>query len=195
MSKTRPRPKKRQPSAGGSKSRGADGGAAQRAAELLDRLLPETDLPSGTNYSDRQLKRQAVQEIRGTQRRAVEIFDRIEASLDEEKGRGESAADEERRKRRESDEEGQRNGELRENLRLAVEIEERMTERRDKSRERNLLMLLTAFSVVATIALAFIAALRGEPPYFGGSAIGFLLSGGGVYVLRHMFRDAREWST
>jgi len=188
VSAARSRAKKGRSASPGPKPRsGEKGGAAQRAAELLERLLPQTELPSGTNYSDRQLKRQTVHEILGTQRRATEVFERIEAELDsEERKTGEQGGvdDEEQQRRLDAEDETRRSEEARQDLRLAVELEERLTENRDRSRERNLVMLLTTLSVLATIVLAFIGALHDRPPFLGGSAIGFLLSGGGVYALR-----------
>ena len=195
MSKTRARSKKGDIHVSRSGSTGAEAdSAARRATEFLDSLLPETDKPSGTNFSDRQLKRATLHDVRNTQKRAVAVFDGIEKTLEadsENRDRWE-AQDEHLTKQRESDERARENHEVRENIRLALEIGERQTASRDTSRERHLFMALTTISVFATIALALISTLNAEPLLYGGSLLGFLLSGGGVYRLRALTSQSSD---
>jgi len=53
-------------------------------------------------------------------------------------------------------------------------------------------MALTTISVFATIALALISTLNAEPLLYGGSLLGFLLSGGGVYRLRALTSQSSD---
>lgn len=175
---------------GGARTRSKQENApAKRAERFIDMLLPESEYPSGTNYSDRQKKLSALQEFRLANNRAVGVFDRIEKVLDSEEEVHEqqlSALAEGDRRGRDLDEMVLENDEARANIRLALEIGERERESRDTSRVRHLFMFLTAASVLATIGLAYVSALRGEPLYNGGSIIGALLSVGGVFTLRFL---------
>lgn len=92
----------------------------------------------------------------------------------------EEALEEERRERqRLADSE-----ERRKDLRLVVEVEERITACRDRSRRENVLLATTVVCVLATVALLFITALSGEVVILSGSAFTALLSVGGGYMLR-----------
>ncbi|HEX3239302.1 MAG TPA: hypothetical protein VHR18_04095 [Solirubrobacterales bacterium] len=160
---------------------------AKRAERFIDVLLPESEHPSGTNYSDRQKKLSALQEFRATNDRAVTIFARIDKLLDaeeEELEQRQIVVAEDGRRRRDLDEMLLENDDARTSIQLALEIGERELQSRDTSRMRHLFMFLTAISVLATIGLAYLGALRGEPLYNGGSIIGALLSVGGVFTLR-----------
>lgn len=74
--------------------------------------------------------------------------------------------------------------ERREDVRLIVEVEERITACRDRSRRENVLLATTVVCVLATVALLFIAALSGEVVLLSGSMFSGLLSAGGGYMLR-----------
>lgn len=195
MAKSRTQLKKVTAPAGPAKSVRGTGSSTARAARFFDLLLPETELPSGTNYSDRQAKRTALQDFRRTLTRAEGTFERIDEALDAEEADRErrlEADDAGARDRRELDLWVRENEEARTNLRLTLEIGERLLVSRDTSRVRTLFMVLTAISVLATIGLAYLGALRGEPLYDGGSIVGALLSAGGIFTLRFLTSSGRR---
>jgi hypothetical protein len=166
---------------------GPEGSPAKRAAELLDRLLPEDDEQSGTSFSDRQLRRTIAHKMDQAYSRTVETFETIEEAVKAERAENDRQMWEDVTKRRESDEHVRLREENREDIRLVVEVEERRTEMRDKSRARNLLMVLTAICVCAAVTLAFMTVHGGKPWYLGSSAFSGLLSAGGLfYLLRSM---------
>lgn len=92
----------------------------------------------------------------------------------------EEALEEERRERQRLAESEER----RKDVRLMVEVEERMTACRDRSRRENVLLAATVVCVLATVALLFITALSGEVVILSGSVFSALLSVGGGYMLR-----------
>jgi hypothetical protein len=68
--------------------------------------------------------------------------------------------------------EKQRGEERRKDIRLAQEL-----------LERNRFLLLTTLGFAATLALIALSMVTGQPLAYAGSAIGLLLSGGGLYRL------------
>jgi hypothetical protein len=152
----------------------------------LDRLLPEGDEQSGTDFSDRQLRRTIAHKMDQAYGRTVQTFETIEEAVKAERAENDRQMWEDVIKRRESDEHVRLREENREDIRLVVEVEERRTEMRDKSRARNLLMVLTAICVCASVALAFMTVQAEEPWYLGGSAFSGLLSVVLFYLLRSM---------
>lgn len=173
MSRATPRSTKGSGDGGGSGRKGAGRGgrAPKRAAEWLERLLPESDEQSGTNDADRKLRRKVGFKMDEAFDRAIGAFDAIERSLDEDAEDRDQYDREWHIVEREED---------RKDIRLGLQVEDAQT----SVRERNVLMFLTAVSVVAAIALAFVSVVQREPWFIGGSLISGLLSGGGVYVLR-----------
>jgi hypothetical protein len=189
MSKARARPKKSGPEpdrAGGQGGhqtvRTESSDAPKRAAEWFERLLPEQEREAANNFSDRQLKRKAVHNANEVFGRAVGAFDAIERAIeDDDTALVQQRADiADRVERRQSDEVAREREEIRKDIRVVVEVEER----RRSMRQRDVLLALTVVSVLATIAIAFVTVKHREPWFLGGSLVTSLLSGGGIYLLR-----------
>lgn len=156
------------------------GGAPKRAAEFLDRLLPDTDEQSGTAYADRKTRLKTAHKMDYTFDRAVKTFDRIEEELDKNEETVEQREWNDRDRRRRSDEEARCAGEVRKDIRLVVEVEER----RRALRHKDVLLGLTAVTTLAAVALAYLAVSHNRIEYAGVSAFSTLLSGVEVYVMR-----------
>lgn len=157
-------------------------GAPKRAAEFLERLLPETDEQSGTAFADRQTRRQTAHKMGITFDRAIQAFDRLEESLDKEE-EGEDFKRrrwDDRRSRRESDESARERAETRADIRQGVWVEERQR----AMRQRDVLLALSVVTTLAAIALAYLAVKHSQIEYVGAAMFSTVLSGVEVLFMR-----------
>lgn len=154
--------------------------APKRAAELLDRLLPDTDEQSGTAAADRKTRLAAAHKVGEAHLRATEAFDRIEEELDKDEQSAEQWEWEDRGRRRESDERSRERAEARADVRQEVWREERQR----TMRHRDWLLVLTFVTTLAAIALAYLAVKHDQIEFIGAAGFSALLSGIEIYVMR-----------
>jgi hypothetical protein len=155
-------------------------GAPKRAAEILERLLPDTDEQSGTAAADRKTRLATAHKVGEAHVRATEVFDRIEEELDKEEQSAEQWEWEDRGRRRESDERSRERAEARADIRQQVWKEERQR----AMRHQDWLLVLTIVTTLAAIALAYLAVKHDQIEFIGAAGFSALLSGIEVYVLR-----------
>lgn len=146
---------------------------AKRVSDALEAILQQSK-PGEVSKTENALRVRAVRNFDRANRRALGLIDSAEEALQEER--------QERQRLAESEE-------LRKDARLVVEVEERITACRDRSRRENVLLATTVVCVLATVALLFITALSGEVVILSGSVCSALLSVGGGYMLRVMGED------
>lgn len=146
--------------------------APKKAAEFLERLLPETDEQSGEAFADRQTRRKTAHKMDRTFDRAIQTFDRIEKELDKEEESVEQREWDDRDERRRSDERSREREEDRKDRRLDLEAEER----RKAMTHKDVFLVLTVVTTVAAIVLAYMTAEAGRFGYTGVSVLGAILS-------------------
>jgi hypothetical protein len=172
---------------------GEEDDAGARLTRELELLFPGVEVPEELSPRDRKFwivyRQAAMQGHRGVANLANSAIESLGKGVDADivdrnKRRDAELADlRERRQAELKDRDRRRKGEEeRADKRLDQEIGERKTESRDRSRERNLFMLLTALSVVGTIVLVAISPIPAQPSFSSG--MGLVLSAGGVYRLR-----------
>lgn len=167
----------RRKSGGGRPSKKSSG--AQRAANFFGHLMPDTGEQSAEAYADRQTRRRVTHKAEDLFDRVAGAVSRAEAALEEEEAANAQQVWADRRSRRESDEEARRRGETRADIRQVVWAEER----RREMRQRDFLLLLTAVTTLAAIALAYLAVKHSQIEYFGASMFTTAFSGL-VFVIR-----------
>lgn len=166
-------------------------GAPKRAAEFLERLLPDSDEQSGTAFADRKTKLQTARKMGVAYDRATKVFDRIEEELDKEEESIEQREWDDRDKRRESDQSARERAEIRADRRQQVWVEER----RKAMRHRDWLLVLTAVTTLAAIGLAYLAVKYNQVEFVGASMFSTALSGVQVYVMRWLQGPREEEAT
>jgi len=163
------------------------GNAPKRAAEFLERLLPDSDEQSGTAAADRKTRRATAHKMGVAYARATKLFDRIEEELDKDEQSAEEWEWEDRGKRRESDERSRERAEARADIRQEVWVEER----HKAMRHQDWLLALTVVTTLAAIVLVYLAIEHNQIELIGASIFSTLLSGAEVYVMRWI-RGPRE---
>jgi hypothetical protein len=154
--------------------------APKRAAEFLERLLPDTDEQSGTAAADRKTRLATAHKVGKAHVRATEVFDRIEEELDKDEQSAEQWEWEDRGRRRESDERSRERAEARADMRQEVWREERQR----AMRHQDWLLVLTIVTTLAAISLAYLAVKHDQIEFIGAAGFSALLSGIEVYVMR-----------
>jgi hypothetical protein len=165
-------------------------GAPKRAAEFLERLLPESEEQSGTAFADRKTRRQTAHKMGVAFDHATQVFGRIEEELDKDEESVEQLEWADRGKRRESDERARERGEDRADMRQVVWVEER----RRAMRRRDVLLGLTVVTTLAAIALLYLAVEHNQVEFAGASAVSAALPGLGALFMRWI-RGSQEEAT
>lgn len=180
MSKAHPREKKA----------GTESARASKWAGVAEALLYDEEGQPANNASDRPLRRKTTHNINEMTVEARALIRRIEREIDQDGSELEQqrADNEDRVKRREADEAVQEREADREDIRVMVEIEER----RRAMRQRDVILVVTAFTAIATIVMAFVTVWRREPWPLGVTAATSVLWGGGLYLLRSLSGARRE---